>query len=434
MILSIFESLRRGPASSRELQLLTGLSQATISRQLSSFGDRVVKIGRGRATRYAMATNAFDVGDRLPLYTIDPHGNSVQIANIRPLAHGGYFIERATGTPSVLLGERGDGVFDDLPYFLEDLRPQGFLGRQIAQALSVSSGFPSDPRHWSIEHIGSYLVASGDDLPGNFQLGRQSMLRLRHELVTTSREDYPAMAESVLGGKIPGSSAGGEQPKFTAFSEDGAHVIVKFSPAGDDPISRRWRDILLTEYHAERILRDSLAQAVDCQIHEGGGRLFLESQRFDRHGDIGRMPMISLMAIDAEFIGLGSNWSAVMEALEDRDLITIEHLNDARMLYDFGRFINNTDMHLGNLSLAYEGDMFRLLPVYDMCSMGFAPKSSEIAPYDFAIHIPVDDEDFDSFEYALKLATDFWNALAADERISSELREFLARGNPIRLL
>lgn len=434
MTLSIIESLQRSPASSRELQLLTGLSQATISRQLGSLGDRIVKIGSGRATRYAMAANAFEVGDRVPLYTIDPHGNSVQIADIRPLAHGGYYVERTTGTPSVLLGDRGDGVFDDLPFFLEDLRPQGFLGRQIAQSLSESSGFPSDPRRWTVEHIGSYLVASGDDLPGNFQLGRQSMLRPRRELVTTRREDYPAMAESVLGGKIPGSSAGGEQPKFTAFSEEGAHVIVKFSPAGDDPVSRRWRDILLTEYHAERILRDSLARATDCQIYEGGGRLFLESQRFDRHGDVGRMPMISLMVIDAEFAGLGSNWPAVMEVLEDRGLITVEHLNDARMLHEFGRFINNADMHLGNLSLAYDGGVFRLLPVYDMCSMGFAPKSGEVAPYDFEAHAVVDDDMFNSTRYALELATAFWDGLASDERISNELREFLERGNPIRLL
>lgn len=260
------------------------------------------------------------------------------------------------------------------------------------------------------------------------------MLRPRRELVTTRREDYPAMAESVLGGKIPGSSAGGEQPKFTAFSEDGAHVIVKFSPAGDDPVSRRWRDILLTEYHAERILRGSPTRAVDCQIYEGSDRLFLESQRFDRHGDIGRMPMISLMVIDAEFAGLGSNWPAVMEVLEDRGLITIEHLNDARMLYEFGQFINNADMHLGNLSLAYDGDVFRLLPVYDMCSMGFAPKSGEVAPYDFEIHTAVNDGMHDSTKYAVGLATNFWDGLASDERISNELREFLERGNPIRLL
>jgi len=383
-------------------------------------------MGSGRATRYAMATNAFDVGDRLPLYAIDPHGNSVQIASIRPLAHGGYYVERTTGTPAILLGNRGDGVFDDLPYFLEDLRPQGFLGRQVAQSLAKNAGFPADPRHWTVGHIGSYLVASGDDLPGNFQLGRQSLLRPRHELVTTRRQDYPAMAESVLDGKIPGSSAGGEQPKFTAFSENGAHVIVKFSPAGDDPVARRWRDILLTEYHAERILRDTPGRAVDCQIYENGGRLFLESQRFDRHGDIGRMPMISLRVIDAEFVGLGSHWPAVMAALAERDLVTIEHLNDARVLYEFGRLINNTDMHLGNLSLAYDGGVFRLLPVYDMCSMGFAPKSGEVAPYRFEAHVIVDDDAFSDTEYAANLATTFWDALASDERISPELREFLA--------
>ncbi|MFO7885191.1 MAG: hypothetical protein R6U68_10240, partial [Desulfobacteraceae bacterium] len=54
-----------------------------------------------------------------------------------------------------------------------------------------------------------------------------------------------------------------------------------------------------------------------------------------------------------------------------------------RELQYFGRLINNTDMHSGNLSLSMNGDKFHLLPVYDMCSMGFAPKSGEVLPFEF---------------------------------------------------
>jgi hypothetical protein len=52
-----------------------------------------------------------------------------------------------------------------------------------------------------------------------------------------------------MNGAIPGSSAGGEQPKFTAYcGERSAHVIVKFSPLGDDAVARRWRDILVITF------------------------------------------------------------------------------------------------------------------------------------------------------------------------------------------
>lgn len=435
MSLSIIESLRQNPASSRELQLHTGLSQATVSRRLHTLRDRVVSMGKGRNTRYALVKNAFGAGDRIPLYAVDPHGNSALIAIIRPLAHGGYLVERieGAGMPSVLLGEKGNGLYDDLPFFLDDLRPQGFLGRQIAQFLSDSSGFPSDPRQWSAEDIGSYLIANGDDLPGNLKLGDQTRLRLPREPIATHRDDYVAKVESVLRGNIPGSSAGGEQPKFTAYTKDCGHVIVKFSPAGDDRVSRRWRDVLLTEYHAGKIFRNTPFPAVDSQIYEIGDRLFLESRRFDRNGAVGRTPMISLRALDAEFVGEGNNWLRVMAVLAKQNLITEEHNVDARVFYHFGVCIYNTDMHLGNLSLACEGDVFKLLPAYDMCSMGFAPKSGEVVRYDFRHNVTIDEDTDAAVKVAAQHAIKFWNSLAEDDRISSELREFLDRGNPVRL-
>ena len=54
-------------------------------------------------------------------------------------------IQAETGMPQVLLGESGSGLCQDLLYFLNDLCPQGFLGRQIAENLSGQSGdFPPD--------------------------------------------------------------------------------------------------------------------------------------------------------------------------------------------------------------------------------------------------------------------------------------------------
>ncbi len=438
MQLSIAEYLRRGPATSKEIQLHTGLSQAAVSRQLNSMGDSVIRFQNGRTPRYALTRNAFGGNDKLPLCMMDAHGNTVLAAFIRPLAHGGFFVEPATGMPSLLLGEGGKGIYEDLPYFLADLCPQGFLGRQIAEAMAYqNSDFPSDPRRWNTSHIGRYLVSNGDDLPGNFKFGEQALLRVRRKPIITSENDYPELADSVMSGVIPGSSAGGEQPKFTAFcGKRSAHVIVKFSPKGTSEITKRWRDILLTEFHAAEAIHAENFPVAETRLIELDGRFFLESQRFDRSGEYGRMSMISLRSIDAEFTGLGRDWPQVMDALHEQSLVSWQHVYDATCLWHFGQLINNTDMHLGNLSMAIEGGVFRLLPLYDMCSMGFAPKSGgELLPYTFRPVFPeIPLLGVEGKKIVLKMARDFWQRIASDSRISEDFKSFLQHGNPIDLM
>lgn len=439
MSLSIRDYLRLGPATSKDIQIHTDQSQTAVSRQLRSMGEGVIKLQSGRTPMYALTRNAFGGSDKLPLSMVDAHGNTVLAATIRPLVHGGFYVELATGMPPLLLGENNTGYYKDLPYFLLDLCPQGFLGRQIAEELSnQNSDFPPDPRHWNTNHIGKYLVSNGDDLPGNFKFGEQALLRVRRKPVYTSEGDYPELADSVMSGNIPGSSAGGEQPKFTAFCGNRlAHVIVKFSPKGDNDVARRWRDILITEFHATEAIHAKNFPAAETRLIENDGRLFLESQRFDRTGEYGRMSMISLQSIDAEFIGLGSGWPQVMNALHKKELVSWQHVYDIECLWAFGRLINNTDMHLGNLSLAIAGNVFRLLPLYDMCSMGFAPKSGgEVPPYSF---VPPEPRSVTRLNDATitdikEMARDFWKRVANDDRISAEFRNFLQRGNPIDLM
>jgi hypothetical protein len=162
---------------------------------------------------------------------------------------------------------------------------------------------------------------------------------------------------------------GGEQPKFTTFCGiRSAHVIVKFSPLGNSEVAKRWRDILITEYHASDALHSHDFPAAETRLLEMDGRLFLESQRFDRAAEFGRMSMLSLQAIDAEFTGIGSDWPKVLHSLQMKKLVNGTHVFDAKCLWYFGRLINNSDMHLGNLSFSIEGSVFRLLPVYQTCA------------------------------------------------------------------
>jgi len=435
MPITIEDYLKRGPATSKEIQVSTGLSQPAVSRKLKEMGDSVIKLRDGRTQIYAATCNAFGGSNKLPLSLVDVQGNTTLVAYLRPLVNKGFFVEPVSGMPPLFAGDKGNGLYSDLPYFLLDLAPQGFLGKQIAAELASQSGnIPADPRYWTTDHIGRFLLSNGEDLPGNLKLGEQALLRIRHKPLAVSDDAYPSLADNVLNGIIPGSSVGGEQPKFTAFSaKSSSHVIVKFSPKGDSATARRWRDILLTEFHAAKTICNYGFPAAETRLIELDGRFFLESQRFDRSGKYGRMSMVSLQSIDAEYSGTGGGWPQALDALYRRHRISWEHVYDAETLWCFGRLINNTDMHLGNLSFAMDGDMFRLLPLYDMCSMGFAPKSNgEVSAYNFVpawpkmINIP------GSVADSIKgMAFTFWKRVANDERISEEFRTFLKKGNPV---
>jgi len=435
MPLSIREYLGRGPSTSREIQAATGLSQSSVARRLREMEDAVVQLPMGRSIRYAATCNAFGSSDKLPLSMVDEDGNTALIAYIRPLCHGGFFLEPVSDISPLLMGENKDGLYAGLPYFLYDLRPQGFLGRLTAQAMATQSNdFPTDPRYWNTDQIGCYLISNGDDLPGNFKFGDQARLRVRSKPVSVSDEDYPALADGVMGGAVPGSSAGGEQPKFTAFNGNQAsHVIVKFSPKGVQEPAVRWRDILITEYHAAKTIHDRLFPAAEIRLLEMGERLFLETRRFDRSGEYGRRPMVSLQVADAEFTGIGTNWPQAAHALFKKKLMSEQDALNAEALWQFGRLINNSDMHLGNLSLSLEGEAFRLLPLYDMCSMGFAPNSGgEAQPFSFVQPEPkASGIGRDLMDTVKKAARDFWESVASDERISDEFREYLQKGNPV---
>ncbi len=437
MPLSITEYLSRGPASSKEIQAETGISQATVSRQLTAMGDQIIAIHQGRSVRYALAVNAFESGNRLPILQIDEQGEAQPIASLRPLAHGGYFVDALENCPAMLLGKSANGFYPQFPYFLQDMAPQGFIGRQHSAQISARlPEFPVDPEQWQQQHIGCYLLSNGEWSKGNLRLGQHSLHHPRLQPLSYKREDYPALAEQCSHANLSPLLIDGDQPKFGTFSnERECHVMVKFSPQGDDPVARRWKDILLTEYHANKILNLSRLKAAETELLELDDRLFLEAKRLDRHELFGQKSMLSLTAIDQEFTQLGSHWPQVMEALHKQQLVSMHDVCNSEILWGFGHMINNNHMHLSNLSLALQADQFSLLPVYDMCSAGFAPVNGEPPAYRF---IPPSEQRFNfkqnSFILIKKIAWHFWQNLANDPRISDELKTFLDQGNPVDLM
>nr|WP_315207892.1 type II toxin-antitoxin system HipA family toxin YjjJ [uncultured Albidiferax sp.] len=419
----ILQTLRQrgGVVSAAELQAALGVSQPTVSRALAPLlqSGQVHKVGAARSQRYVLPRTVRGVGSSIPVVRIDAHGQPSPFARLTPLANGAVWVDEADG-----LSKR----FDGLPWFLDDMRPQGFMGRTFAHTHPELQLLP-DPRFWSDDDVLRALALCGDDLPGNLVVGEAAFQRFHTLPERASRAaspaDYPALAEQAMQGTLSGSSAGGEQPKFCTLTA-GRHVIVKFSPAGDAPTDQRTRDLLVCEHLALQTLAQAGVPAAKTQIYAGAGRVFLEAERFDRtaHGRIG---MVSLMVYDAEYVGAMDNWAATAERMQARGLLTPADAQHLRFLEAFGVLIANTDRHYGNISLLLDNDDWTLSPTYDMLPMLYAPVGGELVAREFAAgRLQPTTATLPEWDRAKQLAAVFWAAVAEDARISDGFRAIAA--------
>jgi hypothetical protein len=282
---------------------------------------------------------------------------------------------------------------------------------------------PARGNDWQDDHVLIALARRGEDSMGDVIIGEESLERyfrsVREPQAPLRPEDlpaaYPEMAGLAMEGQAPGSSAGGEHPKFTAVVErDGnaRHVLVKFSPPLDSLEGRRWADLLICEHHALEIVTEQGISAAPTTVLEAANRVFLEVVRFDRVGRFGRLPMVSLRAVDNEFYGHQDNW--VQAAREDAASL--------RWLSVFGDLIANTDQHFGNVSLVpTQGNCFRLAPAYDMLPMLYRPLDGVALTRSFTppAFSPGAPEAYDSARVRALL---FWQRVSEDCRISEGFR------------
>ena len=419
------QALRRqgGVLSSGELQDLLGVSQPTVSRALAPLilSGQVQKVGAARSQRYVLPRTVPGVGREVPVMRVDAQGRPEPFARMVPLEGGAFWVDEADG-----LSARHGG----LPWFLNDMRPQGFMGHTFAYA-HPEPQLGSDPRNWSDDDALRALALFGDDLPGNLVVGEAAFQRFHTLPARASRvataADYPRLAEQAMQGTHPGSSAGGEQPKFCTVTA-GRHVLVKFSPAGDAPVDQRMRDLLVCEHLALQTLAHADLPAARTQIFTGAGRVFLESERFDRTAQGGRIGMVSLQVYDAEYVGEMDNWAATANRMAARNLLTAADARTLRLLEAYGLLIANTDRHYGNISLLLDqlGD-WALSPTYDMLPMLYAPVSGELVARDFAARpLQPSAATLPEWEQAKLLATVFWEAAARDLRVSDRFRAIAA--------
>ena len=422
------QALRRQGSvlTSAELQTLLGVSQPTVSRALAPLiqSGQVQKVGAARSQRYVLPRTVPGVGREVPVMRVNAQGQATPFARMVPLEGGAFWVDEADGVSALHGG---------LPWFLDDMRPQGFMGRTFAHA-HPELQLGSDPRHWNDDDVLRALALFGDDLPGNLVVGEAAFQRF-HSLPgrasrVDSAADYPRLAEQAMQGTLGGSSAGGEQPKFCTLSA-GRPVLVKFSPAGDAPVDQRIRDLLVCEHLALQTLADAGIPAARTQIFVGAGRVFLESERFDRtaqvNGLVGRIGMVSLQVYDAEYVGEMDNWAATANRMAARKLLTQGDARTLRLLEAYGQLIANTDRHYGNISLLLDKDDWTLSPTYDMLPMLYAPVGGELVARDFTARpLQPSAATLPEWAQAQTLAAAFWQAAAGDARVSAGFRQIAA--------
>ena len=429
---TLYDVLRRdSPLAAADIARALGVSQPTVSRLIAAAGNDVVRIGKARAARYALARPIGRLGSDWPLYCIDATGKPKSLGRLHAIGAEEFLFVPNESECAFTYGDFASGIFPGLPWFLADQRPQGFLGRAFAHRHARELNVRNDVVLWSDDDVVVALLRYGADMPGHLVLGEDNLqTALRHAIedgetiaMSQRKHEYPQHAMAALRGEVVESSAAGEQPKFavTLATDDGpASVIVKFSDSVDTPSGRRWADLLVCEAIATEILRAHGIDAAHDEIVQSENRVFLQSRRFDRTPARGREGFVSLASIDGAYYGHGRiAWWRFAPQLSADGWISADDADRLAVLSWFGELIANTDMHLGNVALRLSDRRpFALLPAYDMSPMRFRPGAGgEVVARDYVVEPPIP-ESLAHWQRAAHAAHAFWQRCARDERIS----------------
>jgi hypothetical protein len=421
---------RHGVSSSAALQSAIDAGQATLSRALTALGDQIIRIGGGRSTRYGVRRELPQIGSSWPMLRIDAEGEPKLLGRLHALANDQYWFDAALGDYPRLS--------DGLPFFLQDLIPQGFLGRTLPHRFP-ELGLPERVTDWNDEHVLIYLCRRGEDCIGDLLLGDESLQRFLKPSgkgTPNTQRDYPALADAAIAGAAPGSSAGGEHPKFTASIRQGRnlrHVLVKFSPGGEDRVAQRWADLLVSEHLATQVLQRARLTPTTTELLTAGGRTFLEGDRFDRQGVRGRSGLVSLAALSNQYLGVRDSWITATASLAKMRVISSDDAETVRRLATFGRLIANTDMHFGNLSFHLSFDSRpTLAPIYDMLPMLYAPTAGNVVvTREFDPPLPTG-ANLDIWKEMAALAVEYWKQISSHSQVSADFVA-IARRNAERV-
>ena len=381
-----------------------------------------IAIGKSVSRFYILPIKVKDIGSQWNIYQVDEEANIAKIGVLHNTSDGFYF---DADYPSFFGNEFDKKIFPGIPWFLNEHRPQGYVGRNIVYNLSKSSGISNDLKSWDDKDIINYAVHFGNDLSGALIVGddaKEIFLQGRDVDIEESarKKMYPIFAREAIANGVPRSSAAGEQPKFCALikSTDNTYrnVIVKFTGEMNNDINRRWADLLVCEYIALQVLGKYGFPVAKAELIQSENRMFLEYDRIDRVGRYGRRMTSSLTGIDSAFIGVGDGpWAEAMrKASEYFDADEIEMVE---RIYNFGFAIGNTDMHFGNISFYLPRELpFKLAPIYDMLPMHYAPLSDNSLRFEALKSIPPTKE-------SKELAKEFWEAVKKHTKVSDSFKK-----------
>lgn len=426
------------------------ITRPTLARLVAEAGDRVVRLGHTRATAYAVRQPTA-AGSEWPLFRLRADATLEELGTVVALTGDTFHVQPDTARPNLTRSpDTGvEGHFPGLPWYLDDLRPQGFLGRTFAHRRGRELGVPDDLNRWQPGDTLMALVRAGGTETGDLLLGGDAVdtaLRALDAPTDGVRADeravhYPARAAAALEGEDVGSSPGGEQPKFTATVEraNGRYAaLVKFAQPAAGDAAERWADLLACEHLALACLREAGVSAAGSQLIQTDNHTFLEVERFDRTPDVlGRRGFVSLLALSSAFVGEATTtWAAAAEALLAQRWVDRDTATAMARLHAFGRLIGNSDMHQGNLGfhLVDRGPL-PLAPVYDMLPMSLAPSRTGVlrTARPLAQVAPERSGDLAHLQWAAPLALDFWQRVAGSRLVRSAALRALAAENAGRV-
>lgn len=113
-----------------------GVSRATLMWAVHDLGPQVIALGKERRTAYAARRSVRGPLQAIPLYRIDEQGRPHESALLHPLHPQGCAVSFTEPSAWPLGNEAGMAEgwwFEGLPYMLDDMRPQGLLGRHFAR-------------------------------------------------------------------------------------------------------------------------------------------------------------------------------------------------------------------------------------------------------------------------------------------------------------
>lgn len=414
--------LERGPMYKVDIVQRLGISEESLQEWLKELSNQIILIDK---TNQIALLRKVGLRERFPIWEIDKNGKSILVGYLYPVYYEGYVMSWLNGHL------KGVNQYSRaLPWWLEDIRPQGFLGRVFVHKNAKNLNLSINLKDWSDDDVLKAQIFFGADSSGSYLVGNLTNILVDVDYANQLKviesvcgkytsislgNLYSILAQQVLNLEPIGSSAAGEQPKFAVLApkDNPVHVIVKFTAPDQNSITKRWGSLLQAEYLASKVLSQNEFISAKSKFLSSNSQWFLEVERFDRVGLQGRLSIVSLAAVDSEFVGqVDATWSIQAIELQKPGLISAEDAATMQKLEAFGRMIGNADMHLGNLSFFHEQTTnLRLAPVYDMLPMLFAPRAFGHIPNEVPEIRLVTPPALEYWQEMFPIALEYWQEL-----------------------